>query len=87
MHILSQISVICFSVKTGLSPVPIRALILLLFVEGTFEELHWMLELAYKPSAFSGIWLEEFPDSLEVETEALESCVVEADLGDMFPTS
>jgi hypothetical protein len=76
-------------VKTGLSPVPIRALILLLFVEGTFEELHWMLELACKPSegAFSDIWLEEFPDPLEVETEALESCVVEADLGDMFPTS
>ena len=62
---------------------------MLLFVEGTFEELHWMLELAYKPSddAFSGIWLEEFPDPLEVETEALESCVVEAALGDIFPTS
>ena len=89
LHIFSQISVICFKVNTGLSPVPISAFILRLFVEGTFEELHWMLELACKPSdvAFSDIWLEEFPDPLEVEIEALENCVVEADLGDMFPTS
>ena len=75
--------------KTGLSPVPIRDLILLLLSEGTFEELHWMLEVACKTSEceFSDIWLEEFSDSLEVEAKALENCVVEADLGDMFPTS
>ena len=89
MHILSHISVICFRVKTGLSPVPISALILLLLVEGTFEELHWMLELACKPSegALCEIWLEEFSNSLEVEIEALGSCEEEVDLGDIFPTS
>ena len=58
-----------------------------LLVEGTFEELHWTLELACElPDAEDrDIWLEEFP--LEFEIEALESCVVEADCGDMFPIS
>ena len=88
MHILSHISVICFRVKTGLSPVPISALILLLLVEGTFEELHWMLEPAFKPlEAFGDIWLEEGSNSLEVEIEALRTCEVDADLGDIFPNS
>ena len=89
LHILSQIKVICLRVKTGLSPVPISALILRLLVEGTFEELHWMLESACKPTDVScwDIWLEEFSNSLEVETEALGTCEEEADLGDIFPTS
>jgi hypothetical protein len=60
-----------------------------LFVEGTFEELHWTLELACKPSegALCEIWLEELSNSLEVEIEALGTCEDEADLGDIFPTS
>jgi len=76
-------------VKTGLLPVPISAFILQLFVEGTFEELHWTLELACKPSegALCEIWLEELSNSLEVEIEALGTCEDEADLGDIFPTS
>ena len=89
LHIFSQISVICFKVKTGLSPVPISALILLLLVEGTFEELHWMLELPCKPfeGVLCDIWLEELSNSLEVITEALGTCKVDADLGDIFPSS
>ena len=89
LHIFSQISVICFKVNTGLSPVPISAFILRLFVEGTFEELHWMLGFACKLSdgALCEIWLEELSNSLEVEIEALGSCEEEVDLGDIFPTS
>ena len=89
VHILSQIRVICFKVKTGLSPVPISAFILRLLVEGTFEELHWMLELACKPSEdlWWDIWLEELTNSLEVETEALGTSDEEADFGDIFPNS
>ena len=57
-----------------------------LLVEGTFEELHWTLELACElPDADGDIWLEEFP--LEFKIEALENCVVVADCGDMFPIS
>ena len=94
MHILSQISVICLRVKTGLSPVPMKALILRGF-EGTFEELACWCCGGGELLVFEDIWLGEFATTAPLEEwcdddiEALDEVVKseEVDLGDDIPNS